>query len=83
MSAIDDLFAKLRSENRKAFMPFVTAGDPDLGRDVRDPAPGGVIVLATSSEDGGNRHEEEQQGVERPSSTRKEEVLHACDHEPG
>ena len=30
MSAIDDLFAKLRSENRKAFMPFVTAGDPDL-----------------------------------------------------
>ena len=31
MSAIDDLFAKLRAENRKAFMPFVTAGDPDLG----------------------------------------------------
>lgn len=30
MSAIDDLFAKLRSEKRKAFMPFVTAGDPDL-----------------------------------------------------
>lgn len=30
MSAIDDLFAKLRSENRKAFMPFVTAGDPNL-----------------------------------------------------
>jgi len=30
MSAIDDLFAKLRAENRKAFMPFVTAGDPDL-----------------------------------------------------
>lgn len=30
MSAIDDLFTKLRAENRKALMPFVTAGDPDL-----------------------------------------------------
>jgi len=30
MPAIDDLFAKLRSENRKALMPFVTAGDPDV-----------------------------------------------------
>ena len=30
MSSIDQLFAKLRSENRKALMPFVTAGDPDL-----------------------------------------------------
>jgi tryptophan synthase alpha chain len=30
MSTIDQLFARLRSENRKAFMPFVTAGDPDL-----------------------------------------------------
>ena len=30
MSAIDLLFQNLRSENRKAFMPFVTAGDPDL-----------------------------------------------------
>jgi tryptophan synthase alpha chain len=30
MSAIDQLFQKLRSENRKAFIPFVTAGDPDL-----------------------------------------------------
>src|SRR5688572_32934977 len=30
MSKIDDLFKKLRSEKRKAFMPFVTAGDPDL-----------------------------------------------------
>lgn len=30
MSAIDLLFAKLRSEGRKALMPFVTAGDPDL-----------------------------------------------------
>jgi len=30
MSTIDQLFAKLRQENRKALMPFVTAGDPDL-----------------------------------------------------
>lgn len=27
---IPDLFAKLRAEGRKALMPFVTAGDPDL-----------------------------------------------------
>jgi len=30
MSAIDDLFAELRAAGKKAFMPFVTAGDPDL-----------------------------------------------------
>ena len=30
MSAIDSLFKSLRSQGRKAFMPFVTAGDPDL-----------------------------------------------------
>jgi len=30
MSAIDDLFERLRAENRKALLPFVTAGDPDL-----------------------------------------------------
>jgi tryptophan synthase alpha chain len=30
MSAIDALFEQLRSAGRKAFMPFVTAGDPDL-----------------------------------------------------
>ncbi len=30
MSRIDALFEKLRSEGRKALMPFVTAGDPDL-----------------------------------------------------
>lgn len=30
MSAIDTLFDSLRSQGRKAFMPFVTAGDPDL-----------------------------------------------------
>jgi tryptophan synthase alpha chain len=30
LSSIDDLFARLRREGRKALMPFVTAGDPDL-----------------------------------------------------
>ena len=30
MSAIDDLFKQLKSENKKAFMPFITAGDPSL-----------------------------------------------------
>ncbi len=30
MSSIDDLFADLRSTKRKALMPFITAGDPDL-----------------------------------------------------
>ena len=30
MSAIDDVFVSLRRENRVAFIPFVTAGDPDL-----------------------------------------------------
>lgn len=31
MPAIDELFQKLKSENKKALMPFVTAGDPDVG----------------------------------------------------
>lgn len=31
MSSIDNLFATLRATGKKAFMPFVTAGDPDLG----------------------------------------------------
>lgn len=30
MSAIDELFQNLRQEGRKAIMPFVTAGDPDV-----------------------------------------------------
>jgi len=30
MSAIDQLFDRLRIAGRKAFMPFVTAGDPDM-----------------------------------------------------
>jgi tryptophan synthase alpha chain len=36
MNPIDDLFHRLRAAGRKAFMPFVTAGDPDLAftRDV-------------------------------------------------
>ena len=30
MTAIDDLFARLKSEGKKAFMPFITAADPNL-----------------------------------------------------
>jgi tryptophan synthase alpha chain len=30
MNRIDALFSRLRTENRRALMPFVTAGDPDL-----------------------------------------------------
>ena len=30
MPKIDELFKSLRRENRKALMPFITAGDPDL-----------------------------------------------------
>ncbi|MBS0210872.1 MAG: tryptophan synthase subunit alpha [Planctomycetes bacterium] len=30
MSAVDQLFAKLKADGRKALMPFVTAGDPDV-----------------------------------------------------
>jgi tryptophan synthase alpha chain len=35
MNAIDALFDRLRKENRKAFMPFLTAGDPDLETSAR------------------------------------------------
>ncbi|MEM6688936.1 MAG: tryptophan synthase subunit alpha [Planctomycetota bacterium] len=31
MTAISDLFERLRRDGRKALMPFVTAGDPDIG----------------------------------------------------
>src|SRR5437773_466552 len=31
MNPIDELFQGQRAQGRKAFMPFVTAGDPDLG----------------------------------------------------
>ena len=30
MSAIDELFSRLKLNGQKAFMPFITAGDPDL-----------------------------------------------------
>jgi tryptophan synthase alpha chain len=30
MNSIDQIFQRLRSQGRKAFIPFVTAGDPDL-----------------------------------------------------
>jgi tryptophan synthase alpha chain len=30
MSAVDQLFARLKAAQRKALMPFITAGDPDL-----------------------------------------------------
>ena len=30
MSAIDDKFQELRASDKKAFIPFVTAGDPSL-----------------------------------------------------
>lgn len=30
MSKVDQLFSKLRNSGKKAFIPFVTAGDPDL-----------------------------------------------------
>jgi len=30
MNAIDELFRRLRSQKRKAFIPFITAGDADL-----------------------------------------------------
>lgn len=30
MSAIDDCFSQLRSQGKKAFIPFITAGDPSL-----------------------------------------------------
>ncbi len=31
MSSIDKLFTELRAAKRKAFLPFVTGGDPNLG----------------------------------------------------
>jgi tryptophan synthase alpha chain len=35
MNPIDALFQRLRAQGRKAFMPFITAGDPDLGTSTR------------------------------------------------
>src|SRR5579863_9353366 len=30
MNPIDQLFTRLKTERKKAFIPFITAGDPDL-----------------------------------------------------
>lgn len=35
MNPIDQLFQRLRDEGRKAFIPFLTAGDPDVASTVR------------------------------------------------
>ena len=35
MNAIDALFARLRAQGRKAFIPFLTAGDPELAATVQ------------------------------------------------
>jgi tryptophan synthase alpha chain len=35
MNPIDTVFQRLRAEGKKAFMPFVTAGDPDLAMTAR------------------------------------------------
>jgi tryptophan synthase alpha chain len=43
MNSIDALFQRLRNEGRKAFIPFVTAGDPDLDITARE-----VEVLAAN-----------------------------------
>jgi tryptophan synthase alpha chain len=45
-NAIDDLFQRLRVQGRKAFIPFVTAGDPDLD--------GTVLVARTLATHGAN-----------------------------
>ncbi|HTU21953.1 MAG TPA: tryptophan synthase subunit alpha [Gemmataceae bacterium] len=48
MNPIDALFQRLRSQGRKAFIPFLTAGDPDLaatGRLARTLADNGAHLL--------------------------------------
>jgi tryptophan synthase alpha chain len=35
MNAIDSLFQRLRAQGRRAFIPFITAGDPDLDTTVQ------------------------------------------------
>ncbi len=48
MNQIDMLFRRLRKEGRKAFMPFLTAGDPDLAateRFLRDLAISGAHLI--------------------------------------
>jgi tryptophan synthase alpha chain len=44
MNPIDELFERLRAEGRKAFIPFVTAGDPD--------GEGTVLLAKTLAENG-------------------------------
>jgi tryptophan synthase alpha chain len=46
MNAIDSLFQRLRAQGRKAFIPFVTAGDPDLA--------GTELLVRTLAEQGAN-----------------------------
>ena len=49
MNRIDMRFRKLKSEGRKAFVAYITAGDPDLaatGRLVREFDRNGVEVIA-------------------------------------
>lgn len=48
MNRIDKTFAALQQENRKAFVAFLTAGDPNLAqseRDIRDALDNGVDIL--------------------------------------
>jgi tryptophan synthase alpha chain len=48
LNPIDRLFQKLRTQGRKAFIPFVTAGDPDLtatAQIVRDLASRGAALI--------------------------------------
>jgi tryptophan synthase alpha chain len=51
MNPIDALFRRLRTENRKAFMPFLTAGDPDLAF-TREAIPAAVAAGASLMEIG-------------------------------
>jgi tryptophan synthase alpha chain len=47
MQPLDKLFADLRAKNRKAFLPFITAGDPDLeftGQVIRELAKRGCTL---------------------------------------
>src|SRR5256886_765142 len=48
MSRIDETFASLKAENRRGFIPFITAGDPDLNTTrqlIFELARGGATVI--------------------------------------
>ena len=48
MNPIDQVFSRLQAERRKAFIPFITAGDPDLdatARLVRECARRGAALI--------------------------------------